>query len=141
MTISARVHYASLALIELAVRRSKRRPVAAAEISEATGIPGPFLMQILQTLRGAGWVQSVRGSQGGYRLTVEPSEISLLDIAAAVGCPDATPAADVSDRPAERLLQDVWQSADAASRAILSQTTLADISARCAPSDEVMFYI
>ncbi len=141
MTISARVHYACLALIELAIRRRSGQPVAASEISEATGIPGPFLVQILQSLRGAGWVKSIRGSQGGYLLTVDPAAITLLDVAVAMGCADAAPPVGPSNRKADQLLQDVWQSADAASKAVLSQRTLADIASRCAAGDEVMFYI
>ena len=64
-------------------------PVAIREIADRHGVPGPFLVQILRTLRTAGWVQSVRGSQGGYRLSVDPAKITLLDIAEAVGCQEA----------------------------------------------------
>ena len=60
MVISARVHYACLALTELATRGADSAPVAAAEITLRHGIPGPFLVQILRTLRAAGWVESIR---------------------------------------------------------------------------------
>ncbi len=72
MMISARVHYACLAMLELAMRQDDPAPVAIREIADRHGVPGPFLVQILRTLRAAGWVQSVRGSQGGYRLSVDP---------------------------------------------------------------------
>lgn len=143
--ISARVHYAALALTELAIRRASRSPVAASEISERHGIPGPFLMQILRDLRGLGWVQSVRGSQGGYRLLVDPAELSLLEIAEAVGCAEASVSvgkADVHDAPAaDAMLHGVWKNAAAASREILSRTKLSEIAARSTQDDEVMFYI
>ena len=86
MMISARVHYACLAMLELAMRQDDPAPVAIREIADRHGVPAPFLVQILRTLRTAGWVQSIRGSQGGYRLSVDPSKITLLDIAEAVGC-------------------------------------------------------
>ena len=139
--ISARVHYASLALIELAIRQPAKTPVAVREISERHGIPGPFLVQILRTLRSAGWVQSVRGSQGGYRLLVEPNELTLLEIAEAVGCPEANCQTESTETPANQFLHDVWDAASQASRNVLSQTTLAEIAARCTQGDGVMFYI
>ncbi|QEF98701.1 HTH-type transcriptional regulator CymR [Stieleria maiorica] len=141
MTISARVHYATLALIELAQRQSEKAPVAVREISQRHGIPAPFLVQILRTLRSAGWVQSIRGSQGGYRLAVAPTELNLLEIAEAVGCSDSNCQTDATDTKANRMLHEVWDAASEASRAVLARTTLAEIAARSAQGDEVMFYI
>ncbi|MDV6029141.1 MAG: Rrf2 family transcriptional regulator [Phycisphaera sp. RhM] len=141
MTISARVHYATLALIELALRQSEKTPVAVREITRRHGIPGPFLVQILRTLRSAGWVQSVRGSQGGYRLAVEPADLTLLEIAEAVGCPESSCQTDATDTPANRMVHEVWDAAGEASRAVLARTTLAEIAARTAQDDAVMFYI
>lgn len=141
MIISARVHYAALALTELAIHQPGKLPVAAGEISERHGIPGPFLVQILRTLRSAGWVQSVRGSQGGYRLLVDPRELTLLEIAEAVGCPESNCQTEATETPANRLLQGVWDSAGDATRTVLAGTTLAEIAAGATNSDEVMFYI
>ncbi|MCS7470736.1 Rrf2 family transcriptional regulator [Stieleria sp. ICT_E10.1] len=141
MTISARVHYATLALIELALRQPEKTPVAVREITRRHGIPGPFLVQILRTLRSAGWVQSVRGSQGGYRLAVEPADLTLLEIAEAVGCPESNCQTDATDTPANQMVHEVWDAASEASRAVLARTTLAEIAARTAEGDAVMFYI
>ena len=141
MTISARVHYATLALIELALRQPEKTPVAVREITRRHGIPGPFLVQILRTLRSAGWVQSIRGSQGGYLLAVDPADLTLLEIAEAVGCPESNCQTDATDTPANRMLQDVWDAASEASRAVLAKTSLAEIVARTAQDDAVMFYI
>ena len=115
--------------------------MAASEISEVHGIPGPFLVQILRTLRSAGWVQSIRGSQGGYRLLVDPESLTLLDIAQEVGCPESSCQTDSTDTPANRHLMEVWESASAASRSVLSKTTLAEVAVRATEDDEVMFYI
>ena len=141
MTISARVHYATLALIELALRQPEKTPVAVREITRRHGIPGPFLVQILRTLRSAGWVQSIRGSQGGYLLAVDPADLTLLEIAEAVGCPESNCQTDATDTPANRMVHDVWDAASEASRAVLARTTLAEIAARTAQDDAVMFYI
>ena len=39
--ISARVHYACLAMLELASRSSEQAPVSLREISDQHGVPGP----------------------------------------------------------------------------------------------------
>lgn len=141
MIISARVHYAALALAELAIQQPGKTLVAAGEISERHGIPGPFLVQILRTLRSVGWVQSVRGSQGGYRLLVDPNDLTLLEIAEAVGCSESNCQTEATPTPANRQLQKVWDSATEASRTVLAGTTLAEIVARATQGDAVMFYI
>ncbi len=141
MTISARVHYASLALIELAIHVDAPSPVTIRDITDRQGVPGPFLVQILRTLRSSGWVQSIRGSQGGYRLAVDAETITLLDIADAVGCPDGGFKADGKSTRAAVRLQNVWEQAAEASRNVLASVTLAEMVARAKNNDAAMFYI
>ena len=141
MTISARVHYACLAMLELAIRRDDKSPVAVREITDRHGIPGPFLVQILRTLRMAGWVQSIRGSQGGYRLSVDPTQITLLDIAEAVGAQEAGCQTEANKTEADVMLQAFWDQAAEASRKVLSDAKLSDLVERCRHGDSTMFYI
>jgi Rrf2 family protein len=141
MVISARVHYACLAMLELAIRQADSNPVALREISDRHGVPGPFLVQIFRTLRTAGWVQSVRGSQGGYRLSVDPSQITLLDIAEVVGCQEPASRTDGKSTAADVLLQGFWDQAAEASRNVLACVRLSDLVERSRHGDETMFYI
>jgi Rrf2 family protein len=141
MVISARVHYACLAMLELAIRRSDSAPITIREITDRHGVPGPFLVQILRTLRTAGWVQSTRGSQGGYRLSIDPAKLTLLDIAEAVGCPEAGYRTDTKTTPADEMLQEFWDDAAEASRRVLSGARLSDLVERCRHGDATMFYI
>ncbi|TWU05889.1 Rrf2 family transcriptional regulator [Stieleria varia] len=141
MLISARVHYASLAMIELAANRSRKAPVTAGEITDRQGIPGPFLVQILRTLRSAGWVRSTRGSNGGYRLAVEPEDVTLLDIVDAVGCQDAACQTESKPTPADEALRVAWDEATEASRSVLAKTRLIDLVQASNRDDAVMFYI
>ncbi len=141
MQISARVHYAALAMLELAMRGEEAGPVAVREITDRHGIPGPFLVQILRTLRAAGWVQSVRGSQGGYRLSADPSKLTLLDIAEAVGCQDSGCQTEATATPADETLQSFWDEATEASRTVLARARLSDLVERCRHGDATMFYI
>ncbi len=54
------------------------------EIAKLTLMPLPYLAKIFQRLADAGIVESKRGYKGGVRLTRPPSEISLLEIDAAL---------------------------------------------------------
>lgn len=141
MLISARAHYASLALMELAIRADESAPVTIREISDRHGVPGPFLVQILRTLRAVGWVQSIRGSQGGYRLAVDPTQVSLLEIVEAVGCQEGGGRGEAKPTPADELLQRVWDQAADASRRVLAEARLSDLVEQAKHGDATMFYI
>lgn len=84
--VSTRGDYACRALLSLALRR-ECGPTSVRDIAERTGLPQPYLEQILLALKGAGLVRSKRGVGGGYELSREPSEISLADIVSAVDGP------------------------------------------------------
>ena len=49
-------------------------------ISEKTGISKIYLEQVFALLKRSGLVDSIKGSQGGYRLSRTPKEISAYDI-------------------------------------------------------------
>ncbi|HOF18084.1 MAG TPA: Rrf2 family transcriptional regulator [Phycisphaerae bacterium] len=79
MKLSRKSEYACLALIDLAENYSQGL-VKVADICRRQEIPRKFLEQILLLLKHAGYVQSTRGSEGGYRLAKPPEKISLADI-------------------------------------------------------------
>lgn len=141
MQVPARVHYAALAMMELAIAAQRDQPLALREITHRHGIPQPFLVQILQQLKTAGWVTSTRGSQGGYRIAVAASAISLLDIAEAVGCQEAGCSAESTPNAASRQLMRAWDRAGEAYRDVLASVTLDELARGCEKADSVMFYI
>ena len=57
------------------------------DIAERTGLPQPYLEQILLALKGAGLVRSKRGVGGGYVLAHSASGITLGEIVSAVDGP------------------------------------------------------
>jgi Rrf2 family protein len=128
-------------MLELAIRQDDASPVAIREITDRHGVPGPFLVQILRTLRTAGWVQSTRGSHGGYRISVDPTTITLLDIAEAMGCQEAGCHTETNATPGDEMLQEFWDEAAEASRQVLSRARLSDLVERCRHGDATMFYI
>lgn len=53
-------------------------------ISKILNIPKPTLVNILQSLNAANIIETKEGKQGGIRLIKKPSEITVLDILAAI---------------------------------------------------------
>ncbi len=141
MQIPARVHYACLAMLELAAQTRGDKPVALREITQRHGIPQPFLVQILQQLKAAGWVTSTRGAQGGYRLLVQPTELTLLDIVQQIGYRESGCGGGDDDTAEAQVLRAVWERASEAFRETLAQTRLSDLAIRCAEPSAAMFYI
>jgi Rrf2 family iron-sulfur cluster assembly transcriptional regulator len=86
MKVSTRGDYASRALLSLALH-DDAGPTSVRDIAERTGLPQPYLEQILLALKGAGLVRSKRGVGGGYVLARPPAEITLGQIVAAVDGP------------------------------------------------------
>ena len=76
LSLTRRSDYALIALSHLA--RDRERLCSAREIADIYRVPLPILMNVLKALAKHELVSSVRGAHGGYRLSMEPSEISLL---------------------------------------------------------------
>jgi Rrf2 family protein len=138
--LSAKTEYACLALLELAEQHSPGTTVRAGDIAARHGIPLQFLVQILRTLRSAGLVESARGAGGGYRLGTSPREITLADVVDVMeGRGDESPAAPRS--PCCEILQSALDAAASAHRAILEETTLADLVEASRATGGSMYYI
>lgn len=84
MKLTTRGHYSVKALLDLALQPS-RQTASVKAIAARQSLPPPYLEKLLIELRRAGIVESVRGSQGGYRLALSPRDISLGQILEAVG--------------------------------------------------------
>jgi len=56
------------------------RMMPAREISEESGVTMRFALKILRRLGGEGIVISFKGASGGYKLNVDPEELSLGQI-------------------------------------------------------------
>jgi Rrf2 family protein len=75
--------YALHALVFMG-RQKDNHPVASHVIAHAEGIPERFLLKVLKPLVSAGVLQSIKGPNGGYRLTRPVRTISLLEVVEAV---------------------------------------------------------
>jgi Rrf2 family transcriptional regulator, iron-sulfur cluster assembly transcription factor len=129
MKVSTRGDYAARALLSLALHGDER-PTSVKEIAERTGLPQPYLEQILLAVKGAGLVRSKRGVGGGYVLARPPEEITLADILAAVDGPLTTLMEEHDHCEGHCVLQEVWVGVSDEMRNFLEGYTLADLVER-----------
>lgn len=76
---SEKVNYSISALFELA-SNSSAGSLQAQQIADAQKIPKNYLVQLLIILKKAGFVDSVRGINGGYQLAKSPQQILIVDV-------------------------------------------------------------
>jgi Rrf2 family protein len=136
MKLSKRGEYALRTLINLGIAAKVGRSLLpVTELAKAEDLPVKFLEQVMQQLREAGYVESVRGKHGGYRLAKPAVQIAIGQIVrlidgplAPIGCVSQT-AYEPCNCPDEAhcglrmLMLDVRN----AIAAILDRFTLADV--------------
>ena len=79
MKLTTKSRYGMNAMYEL-VTRYGQGPVPLKMIAEKQNIPEAFLEQMMNQLRKAELVTSIRGAQGGYTLSRKPEEISVGEV-------------------------------------------------------------
>ena len=79
MKISTKGRYALRVIVDLAESGSDKY-TSIKTISKRQRISEKYLEQIISSLNKAGLVCSIRGAQGGYRLTKSPSEYTVGEI-------------------------------------------------------------
>jgi len=134
--ITAKADYAVRAALELATS-SEEEPIKGEHLSEAQDIPLQFLEHILLELKHARLVRAKRGYKGGYWLARSAEEITLADVIRAVEGPlanihEASPEDLHYSGPAEKL-RDVWVAVRANLRAVLEETTVAEVASGSLP--------
>ena len=129
MWVSTKAQYGLRALIEIG--RGGLQPVPLKDVSDRQGLSQHYLEQIASNLRRAGFIKSVRGAHGGYRLARPADQISAYDVVTAlegsiapVECVEEN---HVCDGKNVCGTLDLWQRVDQALRDVLGGTTLADL--------------
>jgi Rrf2 family protein len=128
MKLTTRGHYSVKALLDLSFQ-PKHQPASVRAIAQRQDIPAPYLEKLLIELRRAGLVESVRGSQGGYKLAQPPAQISLGHILEAVGetiepLPRLTPEANQAE---DWVTFTLWQRLHTKLKEALYSITLEDL--------------
>jgi Rrf2 family protein len=85
MKLSTRARYALRMMVDIA-KRSGADPVSLGDVAEKTDISKRYLDQLAIGLKSSDLIRSMRGRNGGYRLSRPPDEISVGQIIeAAIG--------------------------------------------------------
>ncbi|HVM98434.1 MAG TPA: Rrf2 family transcriptional regulator [Candidatus Acidoferrales bacterium] len=134
MNVGRRVDYAIRALCYLAAQ-PEGRLVARSEIQVRQSIPPHFLSKILRALVSAGFLESVPGARGGFRLGRPASEISVRDVyesvegpLALIECVDHREGFCCFATVCTQI--DIWRGAQHMLAAYLEKITIGDIADR-----------
>jgi Rrf2 family protein len=105
-----------------------------AAIAENHGISRKYLHAILTLLKSAGYIRSVRGTGGGYVLTRDPSDVTVVEIVEALEGPlaitECVNEEMTCDRSEDCVTRVVWRELSEAVRQVLSGITLEELARR-----------
>jgi Rrf2 family protein len=111
------------------------RPVTSEQIAQMLGTNAAVVRRTMTGLRKAGYVRADKGYNGGWSLSVDLQQVTLLDIFNAVGGPRIFAIGSDHDNPeclVERVvnaaLEEAMQEAEALLLQRLGSLTLADLS-------------
>jgi len=127
MRISRKCQYALKAVFELAWR-NHGQPRSTRDIAEAQRIPLRFAEVILNELKHGGFVESKRGSEGGFILARDPAKLTLLEIIEHIDGPIAIAHDIVNEGAAgNEALGRVWQEVSKAVEGACAGRSFADL--------------
>lgn len=131
MAVTQKCQYALRAVYELALRQDEA-PCKIGVIAESQSIPVRFLENILNGLKGAGFVDSARGKDGGYFLTRSAAEITVGEVIRFVQGPfdpvDCNNRLDFSCGIFDDcVFRPLWEKARLALEAVYDGTTIQDL--------------
>lgn len=127
MYVSSKGNYGLRAVLDLALHYGEG-VVQSAEIASRQDIPESYLVQLLNPLRNAGLVRSVRGRKGGHELIRRPEEITVGAVLEVLEGPVQLAAEykEGSDG-APDVLRDVYEEMEAAVEEVLATVTFGDL--------------
>jgi Rrf2 family cysteine metabolism transcriptional repressor len=132
MLISQKCQYALRAVFELA-KSYGEKPIKIGDVAAAQAIPPRFLEVILAELKQAGFVESRRGAEGGYRLVRPPERLNVEEIIrfmegplGPVGCVKEDSEADCPLR-GSCVFMPMWQKVQNAMADIYRSTSFQDL--------------
>ncbi len=131
MRMSAKAEYAVRAMTQLA-SVPPGVLVKTEDLAKAQGIPAQFLVDILSDLRADRLGRSHRGRDGGYALARPADQVRIADVLRCIDGPLASVRdiglGDLPYSGPTAALTDVWRALRASMRAVLEETTLADVA-------------
>lgn len=134
MKISTKGRYALRLMLDLALNNTGEY-ITIKSIAQRQNISEKYLEQIISLLNRAGYVKSIRGAQGGYRLSKDPSEYTVGMILrltegslAPVDCLDKD--SGECERSSYCVTRQVWEELYEAILSVVDRITLQDLVER-----------
>ncbi len=131
MKISTKGRYALRLMLDLALHNDGEY-ITIKAIAQRQEVSDKYLEQIVPMLSRAGYLKSVRGAQGGYRLAKTPKEYTVGMILrliegdlAPVACLEDTP--NQCPRASRCATLDVWEQINDAVNQVVDNITLEDL--------------
>lgn len=131
MKISTKGRYALRLMLDMALHNNGDL-VRIKDVAARQDISDKYLEQIISALNKAGYVKSVRGPQGGYRLTKNPEQYTvgmILRITegslAPVACLEGDENECIRNSGCATLL--LWKKLDEAIKGVVDTVTIADL--------------
>lgn len=131
MKISTKGRYALRLMLDLALNE-KEEPIRIKEIAVRQEISDKYLEQIISILTKAGYVKSMRGPQGGYRLARTAKDYtvgSILRLTEGSLSPVACLEDEINqcERKEECITLFLWEKMDEAIKSVVDNMTLQDL--------------
>ena len=141
MKLSTRSRYGVRMMFELALSYGKG-PMLLKEIGKRQEISEKYLSNLIIPLKGAGLVNSLRGAHGGYTLSRDPREITLLEIVSImegeIGITDCIGPPEICQKEELCPARKVWSGLNRVIQEYLKGITLEDLVVQ---EKAAMYYI
>ena len=142
MKVTALEEYGFRCILQLAARDIDEEAMTISQIAKTERISIPYVAKLMNLLKNAGFVLSVRGPKGGYRLSRDAGEITLAQVLLALD--DTLFHSDFCQRYSGECkecvhyrgscgLRAVWSVLAEQIQGVLSQTTLAELVGKTEP--------
>jgi Rrf2 family protein len=143
MKLSTKGRYGVRLMFDLALHVGDG-PVTLKDIAARQEISEKYLSNLIPLLRNAGFVHSVRGSQGGYTLARPPRDVTLKDILLVLeGSMCLVECAEkplICQRSEDCLMRDVWSEVNGKMLEALESFTLEGLMERQKLKTNVLSY-
>ncbi len=134
MKFSTQEEYGLRCLLRLA-KAGNSRGMTIPEISAVEGLSKANVAKILRILRIGGFIESVRGQAGGYKLKLAPEEMKLSDVLEVLGgklfdntfCRDHAGQGAVCHNTIDCSIRSLWRTMQGVLDQVLSSMTLNDL--------------
>lgn len=131
MKISTKGRYALRIMVDIAMH-DKEELVSIKEIACRQGISEKYMEQLAAALKKAGYVKSIRGAKGGYRLSMKPEKYTVGMILRAIEG-DMAPVACLEGEEQSCEMADscttirLWRMLDDAVKGVIDRVTIEDM--------------